>query len=279
VQGETFTGAEIVERVAVELSVNPRLLLALLEFRSGWVMGSPSTDDASHPLGLYVPGNSGLYRELSIAATQLNVGYYGWRQGKLTELKFQDGTVARIAPQLNTGSAALQHLFSKLYKPGPWREALYEPGDFLALYQEMFGDPWARAAQVEPLFGWDRAAAARAAISPRELGSRVGAYILNTGAPLGGRLFSGYWGRRLSSSGGCRPGGHRRRQRRRHRWMDGQGTGWTLRALRAGSGGAWHAGEGDDPSGIILRKASPGFVHIARKFNGNGCLHQGPPFV
>ena len=72
--------------------------------------------------------------------------------------------MARIAPQLNTGSVALQHLFSKLYKPGPWHEALYEPGDFLALYQEMFGDPWARAAQVEPLFPEDRAAAAQAAI-------------------------------------------------------------------------------------------------------------------
>ena len=40
VQGEQLSGAEIVQRVALESSVNPRFLLALLELRSGWVRGS-----------------------------------------------------------------------------------------------------------------------------------------------------------------------------------------------------------------------------------------------
>jgi hypothetical protein len=298
VQGETFTGAEIVERVAVELSVNPRLLLALLEFRSGWVMGSPSTEDASHPLGLYVPGNSGLYRELSIAATQLNVGYYGWRQGKLTQLKFQDGTVARIAPQLNTGSAALQHLFSKLYKPGPWHEALYEPGDFLALYQEMFGDPWARAAQVEPLFPAGIAQPPlELPFAPGERWSFTGGphASWNTGTPLGAIDFSpvtggpacapsSAWVRAAASGVVTRAGdnvvvidldgdGH-------------EGTGWTLLHLHVAARDQVAPGtqvKVDDPIGhpSCERGRSTGtHVHIARKFNGEWLPASGAlPFV
>jgi hypothetical protein len=152
VQGESLSGEEIVERVAVELSVNPRLLLALLEYRSGWVRGRPQNVDEAHPLGLFVPDNRGLYKELSIVATQLNVGYYGWRQGTLTEVKFQDGRRGRLAPGLNAGSAALQHLFARISKWDPWQAALYGPTNFLAIYADMFGDPWGRAAGIEPLF-------------------------------------------------------------------------------------------------------------------------------
>jgi len=34
-------GADVINRVALEYSVNPRLLLAFLEYRSGWVYGQP----------------------------------------------------------------------------------------------------------------------------------------------------------------------------------------------------------------------------------------------
>jgi LasA protease len=37
VDGESLTGAQIVERVAREYSVSPRLLMAVLEYQSGWV--------------------------------------------------------------------------------------------------------------------------------------------------------------------------------------------------------------------------------------------------
>jgi hypothetical protein len=36
------SGADVVKRVATENSINPRLLLALLEYQSGWVYGRPT---------------------------------------------------------------------------------------------------------------------------------------------------------------------------------------------------------------------------------------------
>ena len=49
----TYSGAEIVERVALENSINPRLLLAILEYQSNWVYGSPEdAKDNLYPIGL-----------------------------------------------------------------------------------------------------------------------------------------------------------------------------------------------------------------------------------
>ncbi len=153
VDSETLTGAQIVRRVSLEHSVNPRLLLAFLEFRSGWVLGQPaSSADRQHPIGFYIPGYSGLYKELALAAKQINTGYYGWRTGELTRLDFPKNTSARLSPQLNAGSVAVQFLFSRFHNQTAWGEALYGSQGFLILYQKMFGDPWGRAARFEPLF-------------------------------------------------------------------------------------------------------------------------------
>ena len=152
VDGEILTGVEIVERVASQASVNPMLLLALLEYQSGWVLGQPRHPDSlAYPLRMHVSGRRGLYQELATAATQLNLGYYGWRQGILTDLKFANGTVQRISPGLNAGSVALQHLFALLQAPEEWSNTLYGEDGIIATHQRMFGDPWLRAAQVEPV--------------------------------------------------------------------------------------------------------------------------------
>ena len=151
---ELVTGVQIVRRVALETSINPQLLLAFLEYRSGWVRGQPvATADLAHPIGFYVPDYTGLYLELSLVAKQLNLGYYGWRAGTLVELVFPDGAHVRISPSLNAGSAAVQTLTSKFYRQqSDWLQSVYGPRGLLKLYSEMFGDPWQAAAAVEPLF-------------------------------------------------------------------------------------------------------------------------------
>jgi len=94
--GTVLSGADIVRRVSEENSVNPRLLLALLEFRAGYVYGVPQDADARmYPLGFSIPDRPGLYQELSVACSQLARGYYGWRQGTLTETRPDDGGRAR----------------------------------------------------------------------------------------------------------------------------------------------------------------------------------------
>jgi murein DD-endopeptidase MepM/ murein hydrolase activator NlpD len=153
VKDDWLTGAQIVERVSAESSVNPRFLLALLEFRSGWVTGEPAIlSKREYPIGFQVPGQTGLYRELIMTATHLNAGYYGWRDGSVVEMKFRDATLARIPPKLNAGSAGVQYLFSKLYRREAWESALFAAGGFSENYAQLFGDPWQRAAGFGALF-------------------------------------------------------------------------------------------------------------------------------
>ena len=153
VGGELLSGAQAIQRVADELSVNPRLLLAMLEFRSGWVYGQPPSVSALiYPIGFYVPDRKGLYEEIKITATQLNKGYYGWRQGTELHVIYPDERALRISPDLNAGTASLQRLFGMFFtKTEDWENALYGRQSFPVLYQKMYGDPWKRAAAVEPL--------------------------------------------------------------------------------------------------------------------------------
>jgi len=74
-----FTGPEIVALVASETSTDPRLLLALLEYQSGWVTGWPEgAEEDTSPLNYEAVGVEGLYEELQVAARELARGYYGW---------------------------------------------------------------------------------------------------------------------------------------------------------------------------------------------------------
>jgi LasA protease len=143
VGSDMLSGSQIVQRIALDTSTNPKFLLAFLEYRSQWVHGQPpSSDKERYPIGFYVSGYQGLYKELSLTAKMLGMGYYGWRDGSLTVLDFPKSTKARIAPGLNAGSAAVQFLLSKFHNQADWYAHLYGPGNFIELYDAMFGDPW-----------------------------------------------------------------------------------------------------------------------------------------
>ncbi len=147
------TGARIIDRLALDNSINPRLLLAVLEYESKWVSGQPANFvQTDYPLNFPNIRYKGLYSQMAWAVQQLSVGYYGWRSGTLTEFTFPDGTGLRFAPGLNAGSVALQYFFSRRHNMSEWAKIMDADTGFPALYGQLFGDPWARAQVIEPLF-------------------------------------------------------------------------------------------------------------------------------
>lgn len=151
VEARKLTGAQIIQRVADETSINPRMLLAFLELRSGWVRGFPDSAGAVYPIGFYANEYSGLYKEITLVARQLTIAYYGWRSGKVLEVFHPNRTLTRFNPTINAGTAAVQYLFAVLYDPADWQAQLYGDARFTALYLEMFGDPWQRASALGAL--------------------------------------------------------------------------------------------------------------------------------
>lgn len=299
VSNQRISGVDIVRRVALESSVNPRFLLAFLEYRSGWVSGQPVDPSKNkYPIGFHVSGWDGLYKELVISATHLNAGYYGWRAAKVTNLVFQDGSSVRISPQLNPGSVAVQYLFSKLYTQDDWRKAIYDSDGFLDLYQQMFGDPWIRGGATEPLFPdglvqpelelpftpGERWSLTGGPHPSWKTGSPPGALDL---APVTGELrcaVSRAWV--TASASGLIVRSERNVVIID---LDGDGheqTGWNVLYMHIAdaervSSGAWL--EVDDPIGHPSCEGgtSTGIhVHIARKYNGEWIAADGPlPFV
>ena len=149
VNDETLTGAQIVQRVAANYSVNPRLLLAVLEYRSGWVT-NPSPDPAlsETPFGFSDNWYTGFYRQLVWAAVALNTGYYRWRGGDVTDWVLGDGSVVPIDPTINAGTAGVQFFFAQLDGYTAWLRDV-SAGGFIETYSRLFDYPFDYA--VEPL--------------------------------------------------------------------------------------------------------------------------------
>lgn len=149
VDGQTMNGAAIVKRVSYEYSVNPRLLLAILEYQSGWVtQANPDESTQDFPIGIQESFRKGLYRQLSYAANNLNRGFYLWRVNGIGAWVLPDGATVPIAPTINAGTAGVQQLFAMLYGRAGWEKAISDKGVY-ATYIKLFGNPFSRA--VEPL--------------------------------------------------------------------------------------------------------------------------------
>ena len=294
----TLGGAEIIRRVALDNSINPMLLLALIEQQSGWVQGKPgNVTQEQYPLGLIDRNRQGLYKQLIWAVNQLSIGYYGWREGRLTELTFPDGSSARLAPDLNAGTAALQYMFAQKDNQESWIGALDLNQGLPAIYTDMFGSPWLRAQMVEPLYPPDLAQPDLILPFWR---NQLWAF---SGGPHGAWEHDGAWAALDFAPGSSEPGcsvsyswvtaaGSGLVVRDGHGFlvidMDGDGyeqTGWSMLYLHI-------ADEGRVPVGTLVEQGDKlGFpsceggtatgthVHIARKFNGEWIPADGPlPF-
>jgi hypothetical protein len=135
------SAAEIIERVAVENSFHPRLLLAILEYQCGCVTGGfDAGQDANYLMGVDDPLRRGLYRQLGWVVNQLSLGYYGWRQGILHNLVLEDGSVIPIPPDLNAGSVSVAYLFSRLTNTLDWHQAMDPDRGLIRLHKELFSE-------------------------------------------------------------------------------------------------------------------------------------------
>ena len=289
--GDNRTAAEIIDLVATNFSVSPRLLLALLEYQVGGVTQPDSPLEGDQ----YVLGNRdrkyrGLYLQLVWAANTLNNNYYTWRSGDLESFTHQDGTLERPDPWQNAATVAQQVYFSILYPPDQYNHAVNADG-LAARYAALFGDPWpdelphipGSLTQPELLLPFE----------PGETWALTGGPHTGwgTGAPFAAIDFAP-----PSVVGGCVP---------TNEWntaaaagvvvrsepgivvldLDGDGderTGWNLFHLHVATEGRVPVGVNLNAGDKIGHPSCEGgtstgtHIHIARKYNGEWILADGP---
>lgn len=136
------TGAQIIDYVAMNYSVSPKLLLALLEYQvSALSIASQPEESRQYPLGYHDWQHEGLYMQLVWAANLLNNAYYSYKNGALVEFDHLDGRQERPDPWQNAATVAIQYYFSRLVDDDQYARAVAQDG-FAQSYRNLFGDPW-----------------------------------------------------------------------------------------------------------------------------------------
>ncbi len=295
VDGIQYSGAGIIERISREYSVNPRLLLAVLEYQSGWVTHSSTADNRrDYPIGRMETFRKGLYKQLAWASDMLNRGFYLWRVNGVGSWLLADGSVVPAAPDINAGTAGVQNFFSMLFGRADWDQAVSEKGLY-KIFSGFFGSPFDYA--FEPLLPGNLA-------QPKmQLPFERGTVWSFTGGPHGGWGSGSAWAAidfaPPGEGGGCRAS---------NQWvvavtsgvivkseigavvqdLDGDGderTGWSVLYMHIGSNDRVQVGTRLKAGDRIGHPSCEGGVsngthtHIARRYNGEWIPADGPiPF-
>jgi len=143
VDNEELTGPQIVERIAEQFSVGPRLLLALLEYYGEWVTNpSPPQELIDQPLGPLNRYGGDLYRGLGFTANRVNAGYYGYKRDGFWVYELANWEQAITPTGLNAGTVGVQNILAVHAADWEsWLEQL-QPEGFMATYRALFGDPF-----------------------------------------------------------------------------------------------------------------------------------------
>lgn len=139
--GKQRSSADTLQFVAEQYSINPKLFLALMEWRSGAVTQADVPPEVrANPYRL-AGGPRGFYLQSLWVAEQLSAGYYGWRSGALTTITFPDTYRSRVDMYQNAGTVAVQYLIARML-PRDEFETAAGPDGFAATYYALWGNPF-----------------------------------------------------------------------------------------------------------------------------------------
>lgn len=138
---------EVIYKTARDNSVNPRLLVALLEYATGWVTG-PRKVTPEDPA---IPKNeqelekdawkSDLVPILTRMANSLNWGYYAWKDNRLSYFVLKDGSYIPANETSNAGTVGIQQWAAGVFNKEDWFQAVGENG-IIKTYEQFFGYPF-----------------------------------------------------------------------------------------------------------------------------------------
>ncbi len=136
------SGGDLIDYVAQTYSISPRLLLAIAEYQTGALsLPDMPANLEEYPLDYEEQYHKGFYLQLVWAATTLNNGYYGWRNGRLNAINRTDGTMEVPDPWQNAATVGIQYYYSQELSINAYSLAIYKEGLYQT-YTNLFNDPW-----------------------------------------------------------------------------------------------------------------------------------------
>ncbi len=142
--GQPWTLAEELEFIGHFYGIDPRVILTLLELKSG-LLSNPKPDENTlrWAMGHHDVQYAGLSRQIEWAAEELTAGFYAHYYGeKELEIVFADGTRKLASPGINASTYALQRFLALDTTMEEWSKLVGRgPGSFYEIYQRFFGTP------------------------------------------------------------------------------------------------------------------------------------------
>ncbi len=290
--GDNRSGAQVVDLVALNYSISPRLLLALLEYQSK-ALTDPQlpVGKSQYHLGVTTGDYQGMFLQLAWAANTLNNGYYAWRNGSLQTFDLANSRTERPDPWQNAASVALQTYFARMMSASDYARAISQDG-LAATYAQLFGDPWknekphlpgslqqpALIFPFQPGKTWAYTGGPHTAWGD---GEPLAAIDFAPGAETHGCVVTPEWATAVADGVVARS-----ETGIVVLDLDGDGderTGWVIFYLHIATDGRVPKGQKLKTGDVVGHPSCEGgratgtHVHIARKYNGEWILAGGPP--
>ncbi len=134
---------EVIMQVAKEYSINPKLILSVLEYSTGWMTGPKKViDQENEPIEVEKDAwKTDLYTYLSRMANALNFGYYSWKSNNLGYYFLIDGSYIFADETVNAGTVAVHTWAATVFGKDNWYKAISEEGVYKT-YHYYFGYPF-----------------------------------------------------------------------------------------------------------------------------------------
>lgn len=139
-RGGQRSAAQVIDYVAHQHAISPRLLLALVELESGWLGGAGQA-----AAGSTQPAN--LFNRVSMTAAWLADGYYGMKHRGTTDLSFADGSVQSAAGTASAAHFAVARYLARGSDSASLQRRLTE---FASVYDRLFGPALRLAPPLPP---------------------------------------------------------------------------------------------------------------------------------
>jgi LysM repeat protein len=278
------TAADVITYVAQQYSLNPKLLLALMEWRTGALTQAAAPPEViSNPYALS-DDNSGFYLQSLWVAEQLSLGYYGWRAGTLTNIPLRGTYTSRVDMYQNAGTVGVQYLLGQLTSRDEFDQAA-GPQGFAPVYYGLWGNPFADGDPPDVILGDLTQPALTLPFAPNQQWALTGGphpgwgralpwSALDFAPPTGetGCINSDRWVTAAAPGVVARANDHTLVLD-----LDGDGyeqTGWVLFHFHMADRGLIASGAQVSPGDLLGHPSCEGgqatgtHVHIARKYNG-----------
>lgn len=139
---KSMSAAEMIDYYATNYSLNPKLLLALVEFQTGALSQSNRDVDREDAFLGFHNAHRGVNLQISFVSNLLNDLFYSYANKEISQIQHRDGQIENFDPWQNAATVALHLYFNRVFEGEDYKRAI-GPDGFAKTFVGMFGDPWA----------------------------------------------------------------------------------------------------------------------------------------